>query len=78
MGDTRDFHLRLVSDAIDETVADGHPPSPFPMSEYADLRREPGEDPRLDALAALEATSRKIDDLARLLLERDSDPPRAA
>lgn len=53
------------------------PPAPLPIGEYESARREPGEDPRLDALEALEGMSRKIDDLARLLLG-DDETPRAA
>lgn len=53
------------------------PPAPLPIGEYEADRREPGADPRLDALETLEGMSRKIDDLARLLLG-DDESPRAA
>lgn len=53
------------------------PPAPLPIGDYEECRREPGADPRLDALETLEGMSRKIDDLARLLLG-DDDTPRAA
>jgi hypothetical protein len=53
------------------------PPAPLPIGDYEECRREPGADPRLDALETLENMSRKIDDLAKLLLDGD-DTPRAA
>lgn len=53
------------------------PPAPLRIGDYEECRREPGADPRLDALETLESMSRKIDDLAKLLLDGD-DTPRAA
>jgi hypothetical protein len=68
--------LRLVhSQAPARTELD--PPAPLPIADYESSRRDPGADPRLDALETLEGMSRKIDDLAKLLLDGD-DTPRAA
>jgi len=67
--------LRLVGSHA--PVREIAPPAPLPMGDYEGCRREPGDDPRLDALETLESMSRRIDDLARLLLG-DDDSPRAA
>lgn len=69
-------HLRLVGSRA-PARAEAAPPAPLPIADYEGARREPGADPRLDALETLESMSRKIDDLAKLLLG-DHDPPRAA
>jgi hypothetical protein len=68
--------LRLVGSRI-PVRTEAEPPAPLPIGEYEECRRDPGTDPRLDALESLEGISRKIDDLARLLLG-DDDTPRAA
>jgi len=68
--------LRLVGSRA-PARAEAEPPAPLPIVEYERCRREPGADPRLDSLETLEGMSRKIDDLARLLLG-DDDTPRAA
>ena len=68
--------LRLVGSRIPARAV-AEPPASLPIGEYERCRREPGVDPRLDAIESLEGISRKIDDLARLLLG-DDDTPRAA
>ena len=68
--------LRLVG-SLAPVRPEVEPPASMPIGDYEGCRREPGDDPRLDALETLESMSRRIDDLAKLLLG-DDDTPRAA